>query len=103
MNSQTLSQASPPWTENGRKCYNKRCMSNTITVPTSFIDTVLKKLDHLEKTVARLASALEEKEPPYGSDAWWEWSNKKGLQEIREGKGLVLRDKKEIDAFFDTL
>ncbi len=78
-------------------------MSNTITVPASFIDTVLKKLDRLEKTVARLASVLEEKEPPYGSDAWWEWSNKKGLQEIREGKGIVVRNKKELGALFKTL
>lgn len=42
-------------------------------------------------------------EPPYGSKDWWEWANKRALKSIKEGKGTVIRNQKELSEFFQNL
>ena len=75
----------------------------TITVPTKTIEEILSRLDQLTKEVRAIKTKLFQGEPPYGSDEWWEWSNAKALKSIKEGKGVVIRSKKELNEFFNSL
>lgn len=63
-------------------------MSQTITVSEKTIDKILDRLDTLTKEVRAIKTKLFKEEPLYGSDAWWEWSDKKALEEIKAGKGV---------------
>ncbi len=74
----------------------------TITVPAKTFEKILSRLDQLGRMVETINEKLEGA-PPYGSDEWWEWSNKKALKSIKEGKGTVIHNKKELNAFFNNL
>ncbi len=78
-------------------------MNQTVTVPAKTIDEIFSRLDELTKTVKKISARLFEKEPPYGSDEWWEWSDREALKEIRAGKGTKIHNKKELNAFFKNL
>lgn len=78
-------------------------MSQTVTVPAKTIDEIFSRLDELTKTVKKISARLLNEEPAYGSDEWWEWSDKKALDEIKAGKGTKIRNKKELNAFFKNL
>ena len=75
----------------------------TVTVPAKTFEKILSRLDQLTQDVQAIKSTLSEKEPLYGSDEWWEWSNAKALKEAREGKGTVIHNKKELKEFFKSL
>lgn len=70
-------------------------MNQTITVSSKTIDEILARLDRLTREVKTIKTRLFEEEPPYGSDEWWEWSDKKALKEIRAGKGIKFNTAKE--------
>ena len=74
----------------------------TVTVPAKTFEKILSKLEQLTTQVESINGKLEGA-PLYGSDEWWEWSNKKALKSIQEGKGTVIRNKKELDIFFQNL
>lgn len=78
-------------------------MNQTIAIPANTLNKILKTLLDLKRDVARLTEQVEGSEPTYGSDEWWEWSDKKALKSIREGKGITIRNQKELDAFFRNL
>jgi len=78
-------------------------MNQTITVSPKTIEEILARLDKLTREIKVIKTKLFEKEPPYGSDAWWEWSNTEALKEIKAGKGTKITNKKELDAFFKSL
>lgn len=78
-------------------------MSQTITVSPKTIEQIITRLDNLTKEVKAIRTKLFEEEPPYGSDAWWEWSDKKALKEIKEGKYTKINNKKELQQFLDSL
>lgn len=63
-------------------------MNQTVTVPAKTIDEIFSRLDELTKTVKRISVKLLNEEPPYGSDEWWEWSDKAAIKEIKAGKGI---------------
>lgn len=75
----------------------------TVTVPAKTFEKILSRLDQLTQDVQAIKSSFFGKEPPYGSDEWWEWSNIKALQEVRAGKGTTLHNKKELKEFFKSL
>lgn len=75
----------------------------TVTVPAKTFEKILSRLDLLTQEVADIKTRLFEKEPSYGSDEWWGWSNAKALQEVKEGKGTVIHNKKELKEFFKSL
>ncbi len=75
----------------------------TVTVPAETFEKILSRLDQLTEDVQAIKSSFFEKEPPYGSDAWWEWSDKKAKEEIKQGKGITLHNKKELKEFFKNL
>jgi uncharacterized protein YcaQ len=70
-------------------------MNQTITVPAKTMEEIFVRLDTLTNEIKAIKTRLFEKEPPYGSDGWWEWSDKKALEEIRAGKGVKFNTAKE--------
>lgn len=78
-------------------------MNQTVTVPSKTIEQIFARLDNLAKEIKIIRTRLFEKEPEYGSDEWWEWSDKQALKEIKAGKGIKIRNKKELSAFFKNL
>jgi len=63
-------------------------MANTISIDTKTVATILKRLEELTRDVKELKAKLLESEPPYGSDEWWEWSDKKAIEAFEAGKGI---------------
>lgn len=70
-------------------------MSQTVTIPAKTIDEIFSRLDELTKVVKKISVKLLNEEPAYGSNEWWEWSDKKALDEIRAGKGIKFNTAKE--------
>lgn len=58
----------------------------TITVPAKTFEKILSRLDLLTQEVADIKTRLFEKEPRYGSDEWWKWSDKKAKEDIKMGR-----------------
>ena len=76
----------------------------TITVPVKTFEKILSRLDHLTKEIETIKTKLFEGEPTYGSDEWWEWSEKRADEDIRTGRvSAVLHSKKELQQFLDSL
>lgn len=81
-------------------------MANGIVITKTEYDLLLQKVSRLEKTVSLLMARLEDlfdKEPKYGTDKWWEWSDKKALQDIKAGRYTTIRNEEDLDAFFKNL
>lgn len=76
---------------------------NTVTIDTKTINLILTRLDQLVNDVRAIKARLKQKEPPYGSDEWWEWSNKKALGDIKAGRYTAINNKQELQAFLDNL
>lgn len=77
-------------------------MSNSITLSQSAYKDLVSRVNRLEKMVSALLSRFEQ-EPPYGSDAWWNWSIKKGKEDIKKGRYTDVTTDKQRDAFFKSL
>lgn len=60
------------------------------------INTILTRLDALTKEVKTIRTRLFEEEPLYGSDEWWEWSNRKADEDIRKGRYAVYKDAESL-------
>lgn len=78
-------------------------MAQTISLSADKLNQLITTISELRDEVVKLTQKLEAMEPPHGSDEWWDQSEKKALKSIREGKGIVIRNKEELDAFFDAL
>lgn len=78
-------------------------MTQTITVPTKTFEEILARLDKLTKDVHAIKAKLFTEEPPYGSSEWWEWSDRKAMEDIKEGRFTTIHNKKELNAFFNSL
>jgi len=70
-------------------------MNNSVTVDAKTIGTILSRLDRLARDMEVIKERLLQEEPEYGSDAWWEWSDKKALEEIKAGKGIKFNSAQE--------
>ncbi len=77
-------------------------MTQTVSVDIKIAKDLVFAIRELKEEVVRLRKRVEA-EPSYGSNQWWEWSNDKALQEVREKKGTVLHNKKELKEFFQSL
>lgn len=76
-------------------------MSQVIQLSKSQFDTLLERLSRLEKTVSQLLEKVGE--PPYGSDEWWDWSDKTALKEAEKGEYYELKSKEDIKDFFKNI
>ena len=74
-------------------------MANAVAVNAKQVNIIISRLDKVAKDIAELKEKLFEQEPPYGSDAWWEWSIKKGEEDIKAGRYTTIRNKKELRNF----
>ena len=63
-------------------------MTQTINVPVTKFDELISRLDQLTKEVSAIKVKLFESGLPYGSDAWWNWSDREALEDIKTGKGI---------------
>lgn len=61
-------------------------MANAVSVNAKTINHIVVQLDKLARDVEAIKARVFEKEPPFGSDEWWEWSDKKALEEIKRGE-----------------
>ena len=52
------------------------------------INEIFTRLDELTSAVKKISLRLLAEEPPYGSDEWWDKSDKKAMEEIKAGKGI---------------
>lgn len=77
-------------------------MTQVVTVDEKIIKNILATLQELKTEVVSLREKVEQ-EPPYGSKAWWEWSDKKAQEDIKAGRYTVVRNKKELHQFLDSL
>jgi len=75
-------------------------MSNTVALSQSDYKELVTRLSRLEKTVSTLADRFE-KEPPEGSDAWWDWSDKKALDEMKKGQYVEFNSAKDMVNFLN--
>ena len=71
-------------------------MAHTITVNAKTLEHVVSQLDKLTKDMAAVKERLLLEEPPYGSDAWWEWSDKKALEDYKKGDYISFKSTKEM-------
>ena len=77
-------------------------MAQAATIDTRFARDILSTLRELKEQIVSLNEKLEGA-PPYGSDEWWAWSEKRAQEDIKAGRYTVLRNKKEVQQFFDSL
>lgn len=77
-------------------------MAQTVVIDNKTINTILSTLRDIKKEVVRLSEKLKEA-PPYGSEEWWEWSDKRALNSIKGGRGTTITSKKELNNFFKSL
>ncbi len=75
----------------------------TTSVSSKAIEEILARLDNLTKEVRVMRSKLFDKEPSYGSDEWWEWSDKKAMEDIKRGRYTEIKNKKELKTFLNSL
>lgn len=61
-------------------------MSQTMAVSAKTFEEILSRLDQLTREVHAIKVKLFEGEPPYGSNEWWEWSDRKAMKDIKVGK-----------------
>lgn len=66
-------------------------------------DQVLTILNQIQKDLADIKKKVNDLEPVYGSDAWWEWSDKQAVEDIKAGHYTTIRSKKELSKFLNSL
>ena len=75
----------------------------TVTVPINTFEKILSRLEYLTKTVEDINEKLEGA-PPHGSDEWWQWSEKKADEDIKNGRvSAPFQTKKDLQQYLDSL
>ena len=77
-------------------------MSQVVAIDAGTVKNILSTLRELKEQLSSLNERLES-EPPYGSEAWWEWSDKKAKEDIKSGRYTKIHDKKELHHFLNSL
>lgn len=78
-------------------------MNQTIVLQAQQVNKILKTLLDLKREVARLTEKVEGLEPIYGSEQWWEWSDRKALEDIRAGRFVEFKNVKDLQLHLDSL
>ncbi len=77
-------------------------MAQTVTIEESKLNQILKTLTEIKQEVAKLAEKVDSKEPAYGSDEWWEWSDKKAEKDIKAGNVMKFKSAKEAAEWLNS-
>lgn len=78
-------------------------MNQTFATTQKTLEAILSHLEELKREIKSIRKKLEASEPPYGSDAWWQWSDKKAIEDYKKGRYTKISSKRELDKFFDSL
>jgi flagellar biosynthesis component FlhA len=78
-------------------------MAQTISIDTKVMQRLINDIETLQKEMAEIKAGLLNREPAYGSDSWWEWSEKKAKQDIKAGRYTVVHDAKTLQAHLNAL
>lgn len=73
-------------------------MAETITLSQPAYKELLNRLSKLEKMVASLLEKIE-KESLYGSGKWWQYSIRKGEEDIKKGNFKVFDSAKSLTKY----
>lgn len=72
-------------------------------------DKILTILNKIQKDVAEakfdiamVKEKLTDLEPVYGSDEWWEWSDRKGLEDLKQGRYTSVSSIEELSTLLDS-
>lgn len=76
--------------------------AQTVSINNKIVKELFDAIGELKREMAILGEKFDI-EPPYGSKDWWAWANKRALKSIKEGKGTVIRNQKELNEFFQNL
>jgi hypothetical protein len=77
-------------------------MAQTVTLTQSAYKDLLTRLTNLERMVSNLVHQIDV-EPKYGSDEWWEWSDKRAMEDIKKGNTIAFDSAKEMVEYLDSL
>ena len=75
-------------------------MSQSITISQTEYEKLLNRIARLEQAIHKL---LKKKGPAYGSEEWWDNEIKEGLEEVKQGKGVLLSTPEELQSYLYTL
>lgn len=81
-------------------------MTQQITIPKTEYEKLTKRVTVLEQNLRFLMENLRDKldlEPPYGSDTWWGWADRKGLDAIKKGAYVEFPSVKELQIYLASL
>lgn len=78
-------------------------MAQTITVPAKTLEEILSRLEKLTLDVKAIKARIFEQEPPYGSDEWWVWSDRKAIEDIKAGRFVEFKNTKEAQEYLNSL
>ncbi len=76
-------------------------MNQAIQLSQTQFDTLIKRIAHLEKMVAKLLETNGE--PEEGTEAWWKWSDKKAFEDIKKGRSTTVHNVQELMQHLDSL
>lgn len=69
-------------------------MANNVTLSKQQYENLTGLIRALEKKIDTFLEKVDF-EPPYGSDEWWEWSDKKAMEDVKAGRVLKFNSVKE--------
>lgn len=63
---------------------------------------IISRLDQLSKEVKLIRYTLSQAKPPYGSEAWWKWSDAKALEDIKKGRTKSFKSAEEATKWLNS-
>lgn len=80
--------------------------NNTTTIDSKTIKTLLEEMEYYRRGLTNLRKKLLRIIPEgmvsYGSDLWWEKSDEEATTSIKAGKGIVIRNRKDLKKLLDV-
>lgn len=77
-------------------------MVNTTTVKIDVLKDILATLQELKKEIASVKEVVRTA-PPYGSEEWWEWSDAKAMEDVKNKEYTPVRNEQDLEDFFAKL
>lgn len=77
-------------------------MVQTAQINPEKIEEILSTLKEVKRELKEVKETLD-REPPYGSDAWWNWSDRRAMEDFAAGRYKTFRTNREFKAYLDGL
>ena len=69
---------------------------------TNITKQILSTLKEIKEDLREVKEKLEEA-PPYGSDAWWRWSDSKSMEDMKAGRYKSFKSPQEFSNYLNSL